>query len=759
MPGAPGGPPIGKPSVGGAQKLSVVYSGLVKAFKNRGIPEAQAAEMAKGAAAQWANESAWGGKASGKNNFFGIKAVGDEPGTAVPTHEVVGGKSVAVMAKFKDYATPEEGIQGYVDFLMKNTRYTKAGLFQSKSSGEYLQRIKNAGYATNPNYVADLQRVMGGATFQKGLQMASAGGAPSPTATGAPFAGGSPPASVAAAAIAAPPSPGPGVMPTPASAITSDTGLRLKSREAIAGGNTSQGLFALAHTLQSSIPEFGTITAMDDAYHHSEKYLAAKKAVGKSGFSEHQTGNAMDFTITDPRQSGQVANKVRSVLSEAGIKGTVIDEYKKKTEGGTGGHIHVNFQNKEESAKFAAVATGNPIPPTATQTQVTGATPGQPEPTGVAAAQAGEPAAGTDIIGQTWNAIKSGALSAGQALSTTQFGLSHLGLPGHQVLAPIYGAGSDYKPQEAPTAAQVSQAGSMLDTVKGRAERPIFRGGITGNVFSGAMQGVTANVSNILKALSGSTISGIAGGLFPGIKGVMDIAQRPFGALTQSIPGVGKALAAAQNPLGALAQSVPGVGKALAAVQNPMGAITQAAPLVGRVMSAVENPLGALAQAAPGVGKAISALPDVGRVLGSIPLPGLGGGTAGAGGAAPTTDWVSSEIERRKAAFAAGKPEAEWGAGSTPALSPATAPPVGAALTDMTMQGKQAEIAASGQNMAANLNIAAIKQGGQPQQAPATTEMPLDIRNPDSSIRELTKALMGYRNELKLEMISVSYIV
>lgn len=113
-------------------------------------------------AAQWALESGWGRKQSGKFNFFGIKAGANEPGTTVRTREVVGGKDVYINAKFKDYASLEEGIAGRVQFLKQNKRYHSAGYTQAKTPFEAAQALQRGGYATDPQYANQLGKIIAG---------------------------------------------------------------------------------------------------------------------------------------------------------------------------------------------------------------------------------------------------------------------------------------------------------------------------------------------------------------------------------------------------------------------------------------------------------------------------------------------------------------------------------------------------------------------------------------------------------------------
>ena len=107
---------------------------------------------------QWGFESAWGTKTSGKYNYFGIKAdkswTGDKKD--VMTHEYLQGEKVTLPQPFRSYNSPKEAVEDYVNFLKKNKRYEKAGVFQAKTSGEYFGALQKAGYATDPNYAAKL---------------------------------------------------------------------------------------------------------------------------------------------------------------------------------------------------------------------------------------------------------------------------------------------------------------------------------------------------------------------------------------------------------------------------------------------------------------------------------------------------------------------------------------------------------------------------------------------------------------------------
>lgn len=111
-------------------------------------------------AAQWALESAYGTKLTGKNNFFGIKG---RPGTECKTTEFVNGKEIVVSDFFLDFNTPDECI----DYLV--TRWHKdaiiAGVsFKGVNRGSTREEAANLlvqeKYATDPEYASKLIRIM-----------------------------------------------------------------------------------------------------------------------------------------------------------------------------------------------------------------------------------------------------------------------------------------------------------------------------------------------------------------------------------------------------------------------------------------------------------------------------------------------------------------------------------------------------------------------------------------------------------------------
>ncbi len=140
-------------------------------------------------------------------------------------------------------------------------------------------------------------------------------------------------------------------------------GLRIKSREALAGGATNPAIIAAAQMIQGGNLAGGLnrFTAFNDLYH---------KGTG----SKHASGLAGDFTLKDASQSGAAAEQVRRMFRSAGLTDDqfrVIDEYKNPSGRSTGGHIHYQINSAVAAAKYAqalqakAATTANSLNETA----------------------------------------------------------------------------------------------------------------------------------------------------------------------------------------------------------------------------------------------------------------------------------------------------------------------------------------------------------------------------------------------------------
>jgi flagellar protein FlgJ len=130
------------------------------------VPAAQACQRATGipasfTLAQAALESGWGARAPG-NNLFGIKAdkAWKGPTVDVHTHEVIRGKRVAVVDKFRAYPSMAASITDRADFFRKNPRYKAC--FRETTGEGWARAVAAAGYATDPKYAETLIAVMRG---------------------------------------------------------------------------------------------------------------------------------------------------------------------------------------------------------------------------------------------------------------------------------------------------------------------------------------------------------------------------------------------------------------------------------------------------------------------------------------------------------------------------------------------------------------------------------------------------------------------
>jgi len=114
-------------------------------------------------------------------------------------------------------------------------------------------------------------------------------------------------------------------------------GLRIKSAESTAGGDVNEKLPEIARLIQEKLgSDLKYFSAFNDR-HHMDTHSA------------HAKGNAMDFTLTDPKKAASVAAQLMTI---PGVS-QVLDEYTNPSRGSTGGHIHA-----EISARNGAVLSG-----------------------------------------------------------------------------------------------------------------------------------------------------------------------------------------------------------------------------------------------------------------------------------------------------------------------------------------------------------------------------------------------------------------
>lgn len=129
------------------------------------------------------------------------------------------------------------------------------------------------------------------------------------------------------------------------------SGLRLKSGETVAGGGHHPGIQKIMEVIQSRVPNFRYFSAVNDAYHKNK---------GSKG--AHPKGLACDFTLTNGIQGSDRATQICvEILRSAGLAPAeflVINEYRKQTAIGTGGHVHVGFRSPQAADKFLQAFNG-----------------------------------------------------------------------------------------------------------------------------------------------------------------------------------------------------------------------------------------------------------------------------------------------------------------------------------------------------------------------------------------------------------------
>jgi len=101
--------------------------------------------------AQMIIESGYGKSANATkgNNFFGIKKGVNWNGETIFLNTP---KDKIKISEFRKYKNAEESIKDHSNFLIKNKRYTTAGVFDAKTPEEQIKAIAKGGYAESKNY-------------------------------------------------------------------------------------------------------------------------------------------------------------------------------------------------------------------------------------------------------------------------------------------------------------------------------------------------------------------------------------------------------------------------------------------------------------------------------------------------------------------------------------------------------------------------------------------------------------------------------
>lgn len=139
--------PTPPPDQGGPQWQDLVPI-IAKVAQESGLPPSAVI-------AQAALESRFGQSAPG-NNLFGIKGSGTAGSQRLWTTENVGGNDVRTQDNFAAYNSLEDSVRDYVRLITQNPRYS-AALNNANDPEKYIESIRQAGYATDPNYISKVK--------------------------------------------------------------------------------------------------------------------------------------------------------------------------------------------------------------------------------------------------------------------------------------------------------------------------------------------------------------------------------------------------------------------------------------------------------------------------------------------------------------------------------------------------------------------------------------------------------------------------
>ena len=116
--------------------------------------------------AQMIIESGWGKDltVTKGNNFFGIKKGYNWNGETMTLNTPKDGKPVSVFRKYKN---AEESIKDHSNFLIKNKRYTTAGVFNARTPEEQIKAIAKGGYAESKNYANTIIKIINDNNLKK----------------------------------------------------------------------------------------------------------------------------------------------------------------------------------------------------------------------------------------------------------------------------------------------------------------------------------------------------------------------------------------------------------------------------------------------------------------------------------------------------------------------------------------------------------------------------------------------------------------
>jgi hypothetical protein len=117
-------------------------------------------------------------------------------------------------------------------------------------------------------------------------------------------------------------------------------GLKLKSGEAVAGGESTDTLYSLAHTIQNTLGE-------------NLKYFSGLNDTGRDANSKHKAGRALDIVLNDPKSYASALDMIKQM---PGVSFAQYEQKGQRNPNGSvasGDHIHA-----EVSAAHGAILSG-----------------------------------------------------------------------------------------------------------------------------------------------------------------------------------------------------------------------------------------------------------------------------------------------------------------------------------------------------------------------------------------------------------------
>ena len=272
-------------------------------------------------ASQWAVESGWGSKVSGKNNLFGVKGTYKGKGSMHVGYE--GGKAQS----FRDYSSPSESIADHVNLKLHGSNFKNLGYGTIKDDlqafraigGMYVDGKKNGGKYWS-DYNSEVTKIYNQSLSKSNNQTVKTTNSSLTFKNGTQLPGMNKSTNIDTAMV-----------------ISGADGLKIKSKEAYAGGKMTQSTYDFAKIVQAELPNFGRFTAFNDGYH--------KK---KSPNSLHTKGQKFDVTITTGYNgSTNAVNQLKQIANKYGYDISIIDEYRNPSSKATGGHLDVHVKGKK----------------------------------------------------------------------------------------------------------------------------------------------------------------------------------------------------------------------------------------------------------------------------------------------------------------------------------------------------------------------------------------------------------------------------